>query len=274
MTQGILLFAHNSEEVNYGIMAVWLSERITKFLGKPVSLVTDEFTVQSLKTISVDLKKHFDNIIIHDCNTFQSRKLSGEDVIFKNLDRCDAYDLTPYDETLILDIDIAVMSDRLNLVWGHDDDILISNKSLDIIDRPFNEFSYLKDHGIEFHWATEFYFKKSPIAEEFFKKCKSIRDNYVWYSMLYGMSNYPVRNDHIWSIAIHELGVHFNKIPRVLRYATDNDEIVDLGPDRALFNAKLKDNKTRLSNIKNQDVHIMNKFELIVLSAIELGVLL
>jgi hypothetical protein len=274
MTQGILLFAHNSEEVNYGVMAVWMSERITRYLGKSVSLVTDDYTVQSLRGIGIDPKKYFDNVIINDCNTTQSRRLSGENIIFKNLDRVDAYDLTPYDETLVLDTDIAIMSDRLNAVWGSSDDILISNKSRDILDRSHPEFDYLKDHGIEFQWATEFYFQKSEVAEEFFNKCKHIRDNYNWYSILYGMGNYPVRNDHIWSIAIHESGIDFNRIPRVLRYATDKDEIVELGTDRALLAVKVNDNKVRLANVRDQDIHLMNKFELIVLSAIELGVML
>lgn len=273
MTQGILLFAHNTEEVNYGVMAVWVAERVIQYLGKSVSLVTDEYTIQSLRGISIDPKKHFDNIIIKECNTTQTRRLSGESVIFKNLDRCDAYDLTPYDETLILDIDIAIMSDRLNTVWGNADDILISNKSVDILDRHSDEFSFLKDHGIEFQWATEFYFRKSVVAEEFFKKCKFIKEHYDWYSMLYGMGKDPIRNDHIWSIAVHELDIDFNRIPRVLRYATDKDEIVELGTDRVLLAAKVND-KTRLANIKDQDLHIMNKFELSVLSAIELGVML
>jgi hypothetical protein len=91
--------------------------------------------------------------------------------------------------------------------------------------------------------------------------------------MLYGMGNTPVRNDHIWSIAIHELGIDVNRIPRVLRYATDKDEIVELGTDRVLFAAKIND-KIRLSNIRDQDVHIMNKFELTILASIELGVML
>jgi hypothetical protein len=274
MTQGVLLFAHNSEEVNYGVMAVWMSERITQYLGKSVSLVTDDYTIQSLKGIGIDPKKYFDYIIIKECNTWQKRRLSGENIIFKNLDRVDAYDLTPYDETLVLDTDIALMSDRLNTVWGSSDGILISNKSRDILDRLHPEFDYLKDHGIEFHWATEFYFQKSEVAEEFFSKCKHIRDNYSWYSILYGMGNYPVRNDHIWSIAIHESGIDFNRIPRVLRYATDKDEIVELGTDRALLAVKVNDDKVRLANVRDQDIHLMNKFELIVLSAIELGVML
>ena len=69
------------------------------------------------------------------------------------------------------------------------------------------------------------------------------------------------------------MGIDFNKIPRVLRYATDKDEIVELGTDRALFAVKVND-KIRLTNIKDQDIHIMNKFELFVLAAIELGVML
>jgi hypothetical protein len=274
MTQGVLLFAHNSEEVNYGIMAVWMSERITQYLGKSVSLVTDDYTIKSLKGIGIDPKKYFDSVIIKEYNTWQKRRLSGEWIFFKNLDRVDAYDLTPYDETLVLDIDIALMSDRLNTVWGSNDDILISNDSQDILYRSYSEFDRLKDHGIEFHWATEFYFKKSEVSKEFFKKCQHIRDNYGWYSTLYGMGHDPIRNDHIWSIAIHESGMDFNCIPRVLRYSTDQDEIVELGTDRVLLAVKVNESKVRLVNVRDQDIHLMNKFELIVLSAIELGVML
>jgi serine/threonine protein kinase len=218
------------------------------------------------------------NVLLDDSsNELKSRLidwgLSTEYIPFKNLDRCDAYDLTPYDETLVLDIDIAIASDTLNSVWGCDEDILISNSSVDILDRHQDEFLFLKDHGIKFHWATEFYFRKSPLAEEFFTRCKTIKENYAWYAILYGIPNYPLRNDHVWSIAIHEMGYPFATIPRKLRYAIDKDSIVQLNTDGVVI-AGEADKKQRLVKLKNQDVHLMNKFELVILTAFEMGVLL
>jgi hypothetical protein len=273
MTQGILLFAHNSEEVNYGVMAVWMSERIATHLGKPVSLVTDQYTIDSLKSMSVDVTKHFDQVITKEYDVNQRRRLGDEYVPFKNLDRVDAYELTPYDETLVLDIDISIMSDRLNLVWDNTEDMLISDYSQDIFNRQHDEFEYLKDHGIKFQWATEFYFKKSELAETFFNKCKFIKENYEWYSIIYGVPNYPLRNDYVWSIAVHELGYPFLTIPRKLRYSIDKDNIVQLDEDQLIISGMV-DKKNRVTRITNQDVHILNKFELIVLSAIEVGVML
>jgi hypothetical protein len=165
------------------------------------------------------------------------------------------------------------MSNRLNLVWDATEDILISNDSLDLFDRTKDEFVFLKDHGIEFKWATEFYFKKSPLAEEFFERCKTVRKNYSWYAMLYGIPNYPLRNDHVWSIVVHEMGYPFEKIPRKLRYSIDRDSIVQLNDDSVVVAGEV-DKKLRVSKIKNQDIHLMNKFELIILSALNIGVLL
>ena len=41
MTQGILIFAFNSDGVDYVKMAILSAKRAKKFLNKPVSLVTD-----------------------------------------------------------------------------------------------------------------------------------------------------------------------------------------------------------------------------------------
>ena len=60
MTQGYLLFAHNNEQIPYGLFAVWQAHRIAKWLNKPVSIVTDHKTLDSLK----GLESVFDHIII------------------------------------------------------------------------------------------------------------------------------------------------------------------------------------------------------------------
>jgi hypothetical protein len=87
------------------------------------------------------------------------------------------------------------------------------------------------------------------------------------------MPNYPVRNDHIWSIAIHEMNYPFIKIPRNLRYSISTDTIQQLTEEQTII-CGLVDKKFRVTKIKDQDIHLMNKFELVILASIESEVLL
>lgn len=273
MSQGILLFAHSNEQVNYGLLAVWMATRIKKYLDKPVAVVTDEYTLDSLRSISIDPKKYFEHIIINNVNCDQYRRLGNEYIPFSNLDRTDAFSLSPFDETLLLDTDIVIQSDRLNLVWDNMYDLMLSDDSVDVFDRSNSEFEYLKEHGIKFNWATEFYFKKTDYVEKFFAQCKQIKDDYKWKSVLYGIPNTPIRNDHVWSIASHELGIDCPTIPRKLKYSIDRDEVVELRANEVILGSQT-DKGPRLINVKDQDIHVMNKYELMIMAALELGVLL
>ena len=276
MTQGILLFAHNNEHFNYGLMAVWQSKRLTKFLGKPVSLVTDRATVQSLRKLGIKAQDHFDQIFFSDAETKQSRSLGHQWVLLKNVDRVNAYDLTPYDETLVIDTDIIIQSDRLNLVWGHQEDILVSKYAVDVFNRNLDEFDRLKDQGVDFYWATEFWFRKSETAKVFFDLAKCIKENYKWFALLYGVGGKLLRNDHVWSIALHELGKEqgaswADRIPRTLMYSLDGDKIVKFTDTSVVLLGKEKD-QPKVANIADQDLHFMNKFELMPMIEQELGI--
>jgi hypothetical protein len=109
VTQGFLLFAHNNERISYVQLAAWQAKRINKWLGKSVSIVTDQ---QSLDTLTD--QSMFDHIILSEVPTSQQRSYNGNKLTFNNTDRCCAFDLTPYDETIIIDTDIVIQSDRLN----------------------------------------------------------------------------------------------------------------------------------------------------------------
>lgn len=274
MNQGVLVFARNSEYINYGVLACWSANRVKKYLDKPVSLVTDDQTLKNLQDSSINPKAYFENVIVTEReDDIQYRRLGTEMIPFNNYGRINAYDLTPYEETLVIDTDILIQSDRLNLVWDHQEDILFSNKSQDVFGREHREFTWLKEHGIPFHWATEFYFRKSPESKNFFDYCKQVKDDYQWKSVLYGFANYPIRNDFIWSVAHHELNMNTPKIPRQLLYSIDTDSIEKLEDDSVVISAEIN-SSPKLINVTKQDLHIMNKYELMIQAAIELGVLL
>jgi hypothetical protein len=276
MTQGILLFAHNNDQVNYGLLAVWQAKRIQQWLSKPVTLVTDAETIVSLKHLGINVREVFDSFIISETDTTQKRRLGSEFLIFRNVDRSNAYDLSPYDETLIMDTDIAIMSDNLNIVWNSDEDLMVSKHTRDAFDRTWPEFQYLKDHGIEFYWATECYFKKSPTSELFFNTCKKIRNNYTWYSIVYGMPSSPIRNDHVWSIALHELGGEAGAnwcptIPNTLVYSIDRDNLLKLTDISAVVGG-IVNQYPRVIKVEKQDLHIINKYDLIAAVKEEMGI--
>lgn len=258
MNQGILLFAHDNEQIQYSLLAAWQARRIHKWLNKPVSIVTDANSLATLKQYNLD--QEFDHIILSDADTTQQKLYTGQQLTFKNVNRIDAYDLTPYNETLIIDTDIVIQSDRLNLVWNNIEDYLVCKHCEDLLGREWSRLQYVNRTGIEFYWATLFYFKKSEQSKQFFEVCKHVKDNYTSYINEYGINDQYLRNDHVWSIAIHLLGG--KAIPTTLWYSLDKDALLTLDKDRiAVLGA----------TVQGQDVHVMEKFSLMSHVKKELG---
>lgn len=258
MTQGILLFAHDNEQIQYSLLAAWQARRIHKWLNKPVSIVTDIQSVETLKKHNLD--KEFDQIILSDAETTQQKIYTDKLLTFKNVNRIHAYELTPYDETLVIDTDIAIQSDRLNLVWNNTEDYLVCKHCSDVFDRNWTALKHVHMAGIEFYWATLFYFKKTARAKQFADLCKYIQENYQTYIDEYGITDRYLRNDHVWSMAINQLGGAV--IPSTLWYGTGNDPITRMTDDTVSFEQ---------AKIQGQDVHIMHKFSLMEYVKQELG---
>jgi hypothetical protein len=257
-------------------MAAWQARRINKYLDKPVSLITDRASVNDLKSMGIAPYQYFDEVIINEEASEQTRKVGSEWVKFRNTDRVDAFRLSPYDETLLMDTDIFIASNRLNRVWGNQEDLLVSKKSRDLFNRKQGEFDYLKEHGVEFYWATECYFRKTEGVGTFFEACRRVKRDYNWNSKVYGVPSQPLRNDHVWSMALHELGGKAHSkwaqpIPGTLTHCIDIDNLMGLTEDSAIVLGQVGDTD-RVATITGQDLHIMNKGDLMKYAQIELGV--
>lgn len=262
MTQGILLFAHDNEQIHYSLLAVWQARRIYRWLNKPVSIVTDQQSINNLRAYGFDPDFEFDKIILSDVATSQKKNYTGTQLTFKNVDRTDAYDFTPYEETLVIDTDIAIQSDRLNVIWNSSEDYLVCEHCTDVLGRDWPGLRYINPpYGIKFYWATLFYFKKNQHSKEFFDTCKHIKENYSKYNAEYKIRDQYLRNDHVWSVAIHKLGA--TSIPINLWYTIDKD-VVKMNNRAVVVEDTIK--------IEEQDVHIMNKYSLIEHVKKELGV--
>ena len=106
MSRGVLLFAHNNSEIDYAKLAVYAAQRAKKFLQVPVSVVTDNKSI--FDNVDADV---FDNIIeLSDKLTVNHKYFadgSNKNVhtVWNNTSRYSAYSLTPYDDTLVIDVD-------------------------------------------------------------------------------------------------------------------------------------------------------------------------
>ena len=69
-----------------------------------------------------------------------------------------------------------ICNDSLNAVWNHKEDLLINKKSFDLLaGRHDTSFDRVDDFGIDFYWATAFYFRKSEETEIFFNLLEAIK---------------------------------------------------------------------------------------------------
>jgi hypothetical protein len=211
MNQGALIFAHNNADVDYGLMAIISGGLAKKNLKIPVSLVTDKWTLAWLgESNMLDVARSvFDKIIeIEKPITSNVRKLHdgfhGKIVPFVNSNRCSAWDLSPYDKTLLLDSDYLIFSNTLNAYWEVDTPIMMSHSMNDIVGNRSQILDQrVSETGIHMFWATTVMFDNSPESQFFFKLVDYIKDNYAYYADLFRFNPKQYRNDIAFSVAKH-----------------------------------------------------------------------
>lgn len=274
MTQGILIFAFNSDGVDYIKMAILSAKRAKKFLNKPVSLVTDsrQHLMENFPN-DVDV---FDKIIDSVDTTTQTKRFYNgtrefTKYVWKNSNRVDCYAVTPYDETLVIDSDFIINSSFLSYVWEQPSEFLIYTKHNDLASwRDTDEFEFVSEQSIPFYWATVFFFKKSKLNESFFSLIKHIKENWIYFVKLYQLNSTKFRNDIAFSIAIHMMngfthGDFATPIANKLTYTLDRDFLIKQQDQSMTFlvQAKMSTDAYTLVKTNNLDVHVMNKTSLL-----------
>ena len=283
--KGFLIHAFSSEHIDYGKLAVCCALAIKSTLqNNSVTVIMDGKT--KYKTTSVFskdiIKTAFDKIIVPD-ERFQSEKRTHFDSPwynfqseFNNQSRVLSYKYSPYDETILLDSDYIVMNDCLDDVWGNDEDLLINNEAIDLKHEKFGsiEEEKLSKYGVPMYWATLVYFKKSPFSEMFFELVNYIRDEYEFFQFLYGFNKGVYRNDFSFSIAVHIIngyitkGIkHFPEKSIITVYQKDSiAKMIDSKEIVFIAHDVKEPWKSTLLNMKDMNVHIMNKKQLLNVS--------
>lgn len=192
MSKGVLLFAFNSDTVDYMKMAVATAKRANQYLNLPVTVVTDE---------STDMSKydyHFDHVLYQ---TADKSNYTIEDKVWINKGRYNAYNLTPYDETLLIDTDYLINSDTLLKPFELYDDFMCHSRTSYLM-IPGEQQEMMSDHSFTSLWATVIYFKKTIKTMHIFECMKMVQENYMHYQQLYNMTVPSFRNDFALTIAV------------------------------------------------------------------------
>jgi len=279
-SRGFIMFAHNNAEIDYFKLAVINSLLIQKHLGiSNITVVTDPHSYSyAVESLGEDLiKSAINNLIVvekdkefksQNIRVFKDTSHTAKQLPFYNINRCDAYDLSPYDETILLDVDYLILSDTLNQCWGHNEEIMMNWRYQDIMfDRKDYTLDRLNPFGITMYWATVVYFKKSAYAETFFNLVKHVKNNIAYYKDLYRWSGNLYRNDYSFSIAAHVMSGFVDKgipqLPTTLYKTFDTDDIHKATDEKTLIMYLEKPRSPGdfiLTKWSGVDLHVMNKW--------------
>jgi hypothetical protein len=233
MTTGALIFAFDNESTDYVSMASWSARNIRRWLNIPVAVVTDA----SARDPRVS---GFDQVIPATAASGGTRWFEDYQatVTWHNAGRTDAYSLTPWDRTLVLDADYVVASDQLKAVLNSNQEFLAHAAAYDITGT--NNFAGLNDYG-EYHmpmtWATVMMFRRGAHAELIFDCMQMIRAN--WRQTL-----------------------EYKSIPWSLASVTPEHTVTRTAKDCYRIDYVDHEKRPRWTMIKNQDFHAMGKSHL------------
>ena len=243
MTTGALIFAINNGATDYEAMARWSAANIQRHLGIPTHIVTDSH-------LPASNMRHFPDL--------------GH-VVWHNVSRPDAYDISPWDRTLVLDADYVVTSDKLKILLEADQDFLAHNKAFDITGcNDFQGLNSFGEHDMPMWWATVMMFRRSDHARFIFETMRMVRDHWSHYRDLYKIRQATYRNDHALSIALLVCDGHW------LDHAGIPWGLATLTPEHVLAREDLDRYRVDFVNGRNQyrwlsitqDFHAMGKTQL------------
>ena len=257
MTKGCVIFAFNNNTFDYVKLANYAASNIERHLHIPTTLITNT---------NVDYKHNFENVIIIDKPDHGTRYFSDikGNVKWVNYGRYKVYELSPYDETILLDADYIVASNQLSLLFESNKDLLCHSTAYDITgNHNFTALNHFGIYNMPMDWATVLYFKKSKDAEIIFQSMEMIQDNYIHYANLYNFHRYPFRNDYALSIALNISNGHFMNDDFYIKWnlasVMPDHYISQLEQDVYEIKFPIKDNKFNRVIVKNKDLHAMGK---------------
>lgn len=189
-SKGVLLFAFDTETVKYTEIAIRCAALVRKNWNLPVTIVTginEDIDHESL--IRIDLESKNTRL---DSN-------SGKVIAWKNFGRHLAYELSPYDETLLIDSDYLALDRRILDCFESSWDYLIGKRNINLGQAVC--IDAMGPYSLSSSWATVVLFRKTEKSRQLFDLVGRIQGNYKYYRLLYNITASNYRNDHAFAIA-------------------------------------------------------------------------
>lgn len=266
MTKGAVIMAMRNDQVDYLALAAWNSDNIRRHLRLPVAVITDDADADTAQ---------FDRVIMVDSpQAAGSRNLDhSQPRPWHNTNRADAFDLSPWDRTLLLDADYVVASADLGVVMDGTAEISTHRWAYDVTGRDdFSGLNWFGAFRMPQWWATVMVFDRSDRSRWVFECMRMIRDNWRHYEHIYGVSKGLYRNDQALSIALNIENGHTldtMDIPWRLATVMPDSMIESTAQDQYRVTYQDGEGRVRYITTKGQDLHVMAKksLENIVASA-------
>ena len=244
MKKGVLLFCFDTVDHKYHKILERCVNLIKKNLGLEITVVTNFETFRNLQHLGFVNYKFIEPEL--------GNKKEGKD--WRNVDRHMAYELSPYDVTLVMDIDYFPFTDNLRQFVETKYHFLISKNAFDLSDRK--SFYHRRFSMIDMTWATVFVFRKGKQAKRIFDMIKYIKQFYQYFMDLYRVTDRRFRNDYAFAIALQQANgfTDYDTLPLNLATLPPDCKIVKVETDGLAWQQG-----DQINYIRNQDVHVLNK---------------
>jgi hypothetical protein len=219
--------------------------------------------------------KAFDEVVLttvqhkHNLRTHFDSPWSKFTSEFKNSNKNLINTYSPFDKTLLLDIDYFVRNDNLDYLFDSDANVAMYQQAKNLKhESPFLYEQYLNPVGIPMWWSTVVYFDKSEISDMFFDIWSHVADNYDFYKFLYNFPGQLFRTDYCVSIATHIMnGMNTGDIiheinDKTMVYMDQKDDLLEVkdATDWIFFaNDRKEPWKDILTRNTFDNIHMMNK---------------
>lgn len=244
MTRGVLLFCFDTEHTQYHKILERCVGLIKKNLKLEITVVTNFETFNKIKPLG-----HLNYKFIEP--ELGNTKLGKT---WNNVDRHLAYELSPYDKTLVMDIDYFCFTDNLLELFDTEYDFLVPNEAYDLSGR--NSFNHRRFSLIPMVWATVLFFKKNNRVKKIFAMVKYVKKYYSYFNELYRIKAKNLRNDYVFAIALQQLNGFngYDTFPFALSTLPPDCQVLKFNENGLVW--KYQGN---INFIENQDVHVLNK---------------
>ena len=244
MMKGVLLYCFNTESYRYDKIAAKTIPLLRRNLGLEITVVTNDET-----RVHLPEQEGVNYIVIENqTGNYINQKP------WHNLDRHRAYELSPYEKTILLDIDYFCYSDYLLTLSDTDQDFMVHDKVHDVTGH--DNYKFARNSMIPMVWATVIIFKKTPKTKAIFDMVKYVKERYGYFCDLYRIDFRNFRNDYAFAIALHQIGglKGYETIPNRLPTLPAAAKVTEVSATHVSWNFQ-----GRHGRIANNDLHIIDK---------------